>query len=410
MYKERRKKLLAQLPDWSLTVFVAGQPSRGIGDEMVPFTPQRTFYYLTGLQREKLVLLLVKNPTVTQEILFIEPFDPVMAKWVGGKILPEEAKAISEIEDIRYLSTLERTLFGYINSNAKKQQYTLCGELSKMELEQPWPVADLFAKLQKGMPDVTITNISQITTRMRNIKEDAEIEQMKKAIEITNEGIKAMMKASHDGIWENELEAHFDFELKCRQAGHAFHTICATGKRATILHYGSNNQQSGEGELCLIDLGASHNLYCADISRTFPINGKFTERQKEVYEVVLRANKLFQKKAKPGVTLRELNNEIIKFYEKELPKIGLTTDGKTVRDYYYHSVSHHLGLETHDVAIMDEPLKAGCVVTDEPGLYIEEEGIGIRIEDDILITRTGCVCLSADIIKEVADIEAFMQG
>ena len=410
MYKERRERLLQQLPDYSIAVFMAGHASYNIGDEKNTFDVDRSYFYFTGLDKENQALVLVKTPKGNQQILFIEPFDPLMAKWVGGRILPEKAREISGIEDIRYTDALERTLFTFVNTYDKSSQFVLYGELSKMEISQQIPVGILFKKIMESHPDVTCRNISAITTRMRNIKDEHELAQMGKAIEFTNQGIKAMMKASHDNIWENELEAHFDFVLKCNQCGHAFHTICAAGKRATVLHYGDNNQPSGESELVLIDLGASYGYYNADISRTFPNNGKFTERQKEVYETVLRANKMVMEIARPGLTTRDLNNAVIEFYKQELPKIGLTLNGDKVSDYYYHGVSHHLGLETHDVSLMDEPLKPGCVITDEPGLYIEAEGIGVRIEDDILITEDGCRCLSSNIMKEVADIEAFMKG
>jgi Xaa-Pro aminopeptidase len=245
---------------------------------------------------------------------------------------------------------------------------------------------------------------------MRLVKDADEIEKMRKAISVTNAGIKAMMQASRDYIWENELEAYFDFVLKSEQTEHAFHTICAGGKNATVLHYGKNNQQTKPGDLVLVDLGAAYKYYNADISRTFPVSGKFTDRQREIYEIVLRANKMVMEVVRPCMTTRDLNNKVIEFYQQELPKIGLLQDGKTVRDYYWHGVSHHLGLETHDVSLFDEPLQPGNVITDEPGLYLEDEGIGVRIEDDIMITEDGCICLSENIMKEVDEIEAFMQN
>ncbi len=161
--------------------------------------------------------------------------------------------------------------------------------------------------------------------------------------------------------------------------------------------------------MLLVDLGAAYKYYNADISRTFPLSGKFTERQKQIYDIVLRCNKMIIDEAKPGETTRTLNVKVIAFYQKELKEIGLLENGKKVSDYYWHGVSHHLGLETHDVTLFDEPLVPGCVITDEPGLYLEDEGIGIRIEDDILITEDGCEVLSKDIIKEIDDIENFMK-
>ncbi len=409
MYKERREKVFDFLPMNSIAMFLSGNAPYQVGDEKYPFDVNRSFYYLTGIDRENLVLMLIKTKNNNQTILFIEPFDPVMAKWVGGKIQAHEATEISGISDVRFIDNLDSTINRLLHST-NEQAWTLCGELSKQELKQPWPLADMFNEYKQQYPDVMIKNIFADMARLRMVKSKEEIDNMKKAIAVTNAGIKAMMQASRDYIWENELEAYFDFVLKSEQCKHAFYTICASGKNATVLHYGENNCQSKPGDLVLVDLGAAYGYYNADISRTFPISGKFTARQREVYELVLRANKMVMEKARPGVTLRELNNYVIEFYEKELPSIGLLQDGDTVRDYYFHGVSHHLGLETHDVSILDYPLQAGNVITDEPGLYIEAEDIGIRIEDDIMITEDGCINLSSEIMKEIDEIESFMQN
>ena len=408
MFKERRERLTEQLPQYSVTVLYSGKAPHSIGDEVYPFKVDRSFYYYTGLKEQNFTLLIFKNPKTVQEILFIEPFDPIMAKWVGAKMLPEEAKEISGIKDVRYVEEIDETISSLVSNYGKFDTVTLCGELSKMELDQSWPVSDLFNKIREKHPDVAVKNIAAITARMRMVKDEEEIRLMKKAISVTNEGIKAMMRAARDNITENELEAHFDFVLKCADCEHASGTICASGKNATVLHYGENNTQSKAGEMVLVDLGAAYELYNADISRTFPLNGKFSERQKAVYETVLRANKMVQEVVRPGMTTRELNNKVIEFYQRELPKLGLLQNGDTVRDYYWHGVSHHLGLETHDVSLLDEPLQPGNVITDEPGLYLEKEGIGVRIEDDIMITENGCINLSSEIMKEVEDIEEFM--
>ncbi|MBR0385920.1 MAG: aminopeptidase P N-terminal domain-containing protein, partial [Erysipelotrichaceae bacterium] len=393
MYQERRERLFKELPKNSVAIFMAGRAPYQVGDEKYPFDVNRTFYYLTGLDRENLVLLMAKGSKNTQTILFIEQYDPEMARWVGGKIQKEEAQEISGITDIRFVDELEGTINRYLGYMSADEPWTLCGELNKQYLDQPSAIADLFNKARAGYPDVSIKNISGTIARMRMIKNGEEVTRIKKALAVTNAGIKAMMQASREYIWENELEAYFDFVLKSEQCGHAFHTICAAGKNATTLHYGENNCQSEPGDLVLCDLGASFEYYNADITRTFPINGRFSVRQRELYEIVLKANKMIIERARPGVTLRELNNLVIEFYERELPKVGLLQGDDTVRDYYFHGVSHHLGLETHDVSIYDAPLQAGNVITDEPGLYLADEGIGIRIEDDLLSTEDGCVNL-----------------
>ncbi len=409
MYVKRRKKLLEMLEQYSVTVLMAGKAPYSIGDAKYPFQVDRSFYYYTGLDKENLVLVLVKlDENTTKEILFIEPYDELLAKWVGGRIRPKQAKEISGIEDIRYLDTLLHSIGTYLNSYGRVADFILCGDLSKQELNQPDATVDLFNEIRKYQPQVTFTNIYDKICLMRMIKDEHEIELIQKAIDITQEGIETMMRYSHANVWENELEAYFDFVLKCQQCDHAFTTICATGKNATILHYSDNNDYAKTDDLVLCDLGVAYQYYNADITRTFPVNGKFTNRQKQIYDIVLRANKLVETLARPGITTRELNEEVVKFYEVELAAIGLLEEGKTVRDYYYHNVSHMLGLEVHDVFLVDEPLKPGCVITNEPGLYLEDEDIGIRIEDDLLITEDGCINLSGNIIKEIEDIENFM--
>ncbi len=409
MYKERRSRLLEALPEYSLSVLYSGEAPYAIGDEKYPFKVDRSFYYYTGLDRENMTLVLVKLPGGCSETLFIEPFDPQMAKWVGGKLLPKEAEEISGVEDVRFVESLKQYISTIINRYGSTHEFRLYGDLNRQQLTQPLPVVDLLNELKSAHPDVTICNLFEHTTRMRMVKSEEEIALMKQAIEITRQGIEAMMINSRPFVSENEMEAYFDFVLKSENCEHAFSTIAASGKNATILHYGQNNCRSKENDMLLVDLGAAYKYYNADISRTFPLSGKFTERQKQIYDIVLRCNKMIIDEAKPGDTTRTLNVKVIAFYQKELKEIGLLENGKKVSDYYWHGVSHHLGLETHDVTLFDEPLVPGCVITDEPGLYLEDEGIGIRIEDDILITEDGCEVLSKDIIKEIDDIENFMK-
>lgn len=332
-------------------------------------------------------------------------------KWVGGRMKPDEATAISGVQDIRYLDTFESALNLMIRVNRGEGETNLWLDLWKHTPEQEPTLAHKLAhKVQQEYPAVRINDLFGDLARMRAIKSDEEIEKMKIAQTTTQHAIEAMMKHSYPGINESELEGAFDFELaKQGVREHAFSSIVAGGARATVLHYSENNQVVNDGELVLIDLGSAHEHYCADISRTFPVNGKFTERQKEVYNVVLAVQDLIIEKARPGMTLMDLNNMVIEFYEQELPKIGLLKDGKTVRDYYYHSVSHSLGLDCHDVTTpTTKTLRPGMVITVEPGLYIEEEGIGVRIENDIIITEEKPIDLSSNILKTVEDIEALM--
>ena len=409
MYSNRRKQVLEAMPAYSMTVICSGNAPYKVGDEKYPFSVDRNFYYLTGIDRDNMVLLLMKTPAGTQEALFIERFDELLAKWVGARMLPKEATEISGIYDVNYIEDLNGRVGSLLNYYGC-EDFVVYGDFCKQEMNANDTASVKFVnELKKQYPWLTVKNIHKVLTTLRLKKDETEVEQLQKAIDVTNDAILNMMKHVKEGMNEAEVEAYFDFVLKKEQCKHSFPSIVASGKNATILHYGQNNTVIGNNELVLTDLGASYKHYNADITRTFPANGKFTERQKEIYEIVLGGNKHIIEYAKVGMTLRELNTELIRYYEEKLPATGLLTNGKTIRDYYYHGVSHMLGLETHDVQYADYRLEEGNVFTVEPGLYIEEENIGIRIEDDVLMTKDGCVNLSAGIIKEVADIEAFMK-
>ncbi|MGL5479696.1 MAG: M24B family metallopeptidase, partial [Clostridium sp.] len=299
-------------------------------------------------------------------------------------------KIIGESEDINIYLDLERDSFDSLPS-----------------------IASTFSKkLKNKYPSVVIKNIYQKFASLRLVKSDEEINEMRKAIAITIEGVKSLMTNIKPNLKEYEMEAYFEFE--CRRRGvfdYAFKTIAAAGKNATVLHYVDNDDTLKDGDLMLFDLGAQFNYYNADISRTFPINGKFSKRQKEVYEAVLRVNEKVIKELKPEVSFLEINSLARDWIAEECIKLGLIKDKSEVSKYYFHSIGHSLGLDTHDI---ENPgrntiLKPGMVYTVEPGIYIPEEGIGVRIEDDVLITSDGNEVLTKDMIKSVNEIEDFMK-
>lgn len=412
-FQERRQQLLCDKKGPCMLVIFSGKAPMRSADEAYPFVVDRDFYYLTGIDRENMILVMTKDYAGNQaEMLYIEPYDEFKAKWVGGRMKADEATAISEIQDIRYLENFDSAVNSFVDRNRGEGKMTFYLDLWKHNADQLPSQAHLFAqKVQANYPAAQIDEIFGDIVKMRVVKSEAEIEKMRVAQETTRRAIEAMMKFAYPGVNECALEGAFDFELaKQGVKEHAFPSIVAGGARATTLHYSTNNQNVQDNEMVLIDLGSANEHYCADISRTFPVNGKFTERQKEVYNVVLAVQQLIIDSARPGMTMLDLNNMVIEFYEKELPKIGLLKDGKTVRDYYYHSVSHSLGLDCHDVVTPAlRTLRPGMVITVEPGLYIAEEGIGVRIEDDILITEEKAINLSENILKTVEDIEALMK-
>ena len=410
MYQTRRTLLMEQLPEESIAFFFSGSaPYRSL-DEKYPFTVNRHFYYLTGLDKEDMTLMLVNHNGVTMEYLFIEPFNELEAKWVGGRMSEVEASKISQVNAVLqnqdFLPTLQTFLHRTMNQYDEVMLYV---DLHTQEYNQATTETKFAQHVKSYFPHAHVANVYPYIAQLRLVKDDEEIETLKRSIETTRLGIESMMKHAEPKMMEYELEAYFDFELKRHNADHSFPSIIAGGKNATILHYGENNTRIKDRSLVLCDLGAAHDHMCADITRTFPINGKFTKRQAEIYDIVLRGNKMIIDAIKPGMTLAQLNRMLVKFYQKELKEVGLLSHGKTVSDYYWHGVSHMLGLDTHDVSLADYQLQEGNVFTVEPGLYIEEENIGIRIEDNVLVTSDGCINLSADIIKEIADIEAFMQ-
>ena len=379
-------------------------------DEAYDFSVNRNFYYLTGLDREDMVLLMYTMDGTAREMLFILPYDERLARWVGGRMSKEEASQISGIEDVEDVSSLDDIVASIMNRSRKDSTFRFCFDFWHYSMDQAKTPAHVYAeKLKEKYPYLIMKDIYPVLTHLRLVKDEYEINCIRNAIHVTNLGIQQMMRASRPGIYEMQMEAVFDFVLKqslCRKT--AFKTIAASGKRATVLHYSDNDQLMGDGELFLCDLGATCEYYNADISRTFPVNRSFTPRQRELYEIVLNAQKIVEENARPGVRMRDLNQMVIDYYKEELPKHGLNED---VSEYYFHSCGHHLGLDTHDCdGGLGAVLEAGNVITNEPGLYITEEGIGIRIEDDLLITQEGAEVLSQEIMKDPDEIEAYMKG
>mgnify|MGYP002855857045 CR=1 FL=1 len=404
LYSERRKRVFEKLQDNAALLLFSGKAPMRSEDEAYDFSINRNFYYLTGLDKEDMALLMYKNDEVIREILFILPYDETLARWVGGRMSAEEAGAISGGEDVEDRGDLQDIVASLLNRNRKENDFVFFFDLWHYTFDQEETLAVRFAHtLREKYPYLPISDIYPLLTQMRLVKDEEEIACLRKAIHTTNLGIRQMMRTCKPGLNEMVMEGIFNFVLaKSLCKLNAFKTIAASGKRATILHYSDNDQIMEDGELFLCDLGATYGYYCADISRTFPVNGKFNDRQREIYEIVLHAQKLVKEHAKPGVKMKELNQLVIDYYREELPKHGLYED---VSEYYFHSVSHHLGLDTHDVdGGLGAVLQAGNVITDEPGLYLSDEGIGIRIEDDLLITEEGCEVLSEEIMKDPDEI------
>lgn len=405
-----RERLAETLPDQSLVILFAGKAPQKSADEQYPFTINRNFYYLTGVDEQNVILVLKKTNGKLEENLFIEKADPVMEKWVGKTISDEEAKEVSGIEHVHYLDQFDSYLGGLLLRESIDNLYI---DLERREWDRHTTESQLFAdKIQKNYPALGIKNIYHEICELRVIKTPEEIEKIKQAIGITFEGLKNLMGHTKEGLMEYQLEANFDYVLKSSGVtDFAFKTITASGKNATVLHYEDNNSPVNDGELVLLDFGAQYQKYNADISYTFPVNGKFSDRQKLFYNIVLDTLKEVTALIEPGRKFADLNAHAKKALAAGCKKAGLIEKDEEISKYYFHGVSHFLGLDTHDVgSYKDRILEPGMVLTVEPGLYIEEESIGIRIEDDILVTETGYENLSKEIFRSVEDIESFMKG
>lgn len=409
IYKFNRDNLLDKIKDNSIVILFAGKAIQKTGDQTYPFTPNRNFYYLTAIKEEDHILVMTKINGVKSSKLYIKDIDLEMEKWVGKSIRKEEAEEIAAVDEVKFKSQFDGDIHGMITM---KEEINLYLDLERMSANREGTISHRFAnEITTKYPQVRINNVYSKIGELRLKKSQEEVDKIKKAIEITKSGIEKLMSEARVGMKEYELEAYFDFNCKVKGAtGLAFTTIAAAGENATTLHYVDNNCELKENDLILFDLGAEYNCYNADISRTFPVNGKFTERQKEVYNAVLRVNEEIINLIKPGMKYKYVNEKATELIAEECIKLGLIKDKSEVRKYYYHSIGHSLGMDTHDIETphRDIIFEPGVVFTVEPGIYIAEEGIGIRIEDDILVTEDGVINLSSDIIKTVEEIENFM--
>jgi len=404
---KRRNELLKENKKGSITVVFSGDLVKRSADSTYPFVVNRNFYYLTNCDEDSLIYVYINTENVSKEILFIKDYNPLEEKWVGKSLTKDEAIHKSGIFIVQPLSQFESI---FTRTLARNDVDTIYVDSERDSFKQRLNEAEKFTKkLSDSYPHLKVININQKINLMRTVKSDEEIEEIKNAIEVTRKGIEFILKNIKPGRYEYQSAADFEYQCALNNATLAFDTIVASGKDATILHYVTNQKPLVENDLVLFDLGASVNHYCADISRTFPVSGKFTDRQKTFYTIVLKAQEEVIKAIKPGITLIQLNEIVRSVYKDECVKANIIESEDQVDQVYYHSVSHSLGLDTHDVGLVEGAvLKPGMVVTVEPGLYSEKESIGIRIEDDVLVTEDGSINLSSSILKSVEEIETYM--
>ncbi|MCI5483827.1 MAG: aminopeptidase P N-terminal domain-containing protein [Clostridiales bacterium] len=406
-YEARRKGILDQMEEESLLILYSGVPVHIGADAYHEFEANRHFFYLTGLRRENMILLMRKSGENSRTTLYIEKADPAAERWTGKMVTVDEAKQQSQIEDVRFVDRFEPELNYLLNFSATSVCYFDCYRHQTTDL----PDYNL-AKSQQfaaDHPGITLRNLWPMVSKLRMRKDEEEVQLMERAIDITNQSLQHVMKTLKPGMKEYQAQANYEYMVHYLGAeGVSFPTIAGSGKNGCMLHYETNRDTCQNGSLLLMDLGVRYEGYCSDITRTYPVNGKFSHRQRKVYEIVLKANQEVAAQAKPGMTTRDLNDICKKILAEGCMELGLIEKEEDIGKYYMHGVSHHLGIDVHDVTVEGAKLMPGSVITDEPGLYIDEWEIGIRIEDDLLITEDGCKVLSADIIRNPDEIEAFM--
>jgi Xaa-Pro aminopeptidase len=419
LFTKNRSDLAKKLkPNSIAMVFGAYQMPRN-GDQFFPYRQNSDFFYLTGIEQEKSALILYPDNEANElkEILIILKSHKELEIWEGHKLTVEEAASISGIKTVKYIDDFDLILHNMMCTCS--HVYFNLPELQKFKAEVSLRDLEFCERIKKDYPAHKYERLAPLIQDLRLIKDEEEINLIKKACQITNEAFHRVLRACSSGQLEYELEAEITYEfLRNGASDHAYAPIIAGGKNACFLHYTENNQKLVDGDLVLMDFGAEYANYSADLSRTIPVNGKFSPRQREMYEATLRVFKFARSLMLPGTTINKYHNQVCKKWEEEHIKLGLYTEEEAKNNksenplwfkYFMHGTGHFMGLDVHDVGTRDTEIKPGMVITCEPGLYVEEEGIGIRIENDILITKNGNIDLMANIPIEVDEIEALMK-
>jgi Xaa-Pro aminopeptidase len=420
IFIKNRQRFVAEMKPKSLAIFNSNDEMPSNGDALYPFIQNSDLYWLTGIEQEDTILILFPdNPDEKlREVLVLVRPNELKEKWDGKRLRSFEGTEISGIKTVIWLDTLEAQLQIWIHLADRIYLNTNENDRKGSWLE----TRDYrYAKqMRERYPLHRYERSAKILKRLRAIKTAEEIEVMKQAASITESAFRRLLDFIQPGVMEYEIEAAITHEfLRKGSSGPAYGTIVASGDRARTLHYVSNNQECKDGELVLMDFGARYGNYAADLTRTVPANGKFTERQKAVYNACLHLHNYCKSILKPGISIIDYTEKVADEATKQFIEIGLLTeaevknedkDNRAYRKYLYHGISHHLGIDVHDLGTRVEPIEAGMVFTIEPGIYIEEEQIGIRIENNFWITENGSIDLMKNIPITVQEIEYLMQA
>lgn len=412
-YKSSRQRLFEKLNEGSMVFLYSGiAPIKSNDDNMHPFPVNRNFYYLTGIDEPNVWLTLAKTDSGALEKLFIGQPDEERIKWNGKMLTREEAMEKSGLsaDNILYSQDMDRTVAGQLSASRRLAGITAAYfSLDRLSMNAaPTPAEQYAAMLREKFPALEIKNALPLLASLRAIKQPEAIDCIRRAGDVTIAALRHMLQSAKPGEYEYQWQADFEHYIARSGMRLGFNTIAASGENAVMLHYSDNNCIAKRGDLILFDLGAEFGYYSADVSRTFPVGGKFTARQRELFDIVREAMDAARDKMRPGMEVKEANQAVIDFYKKALRSAKLITGDSEVSKYYYHSVSHSLGLDTHDPTDR-KVYEPGMVITCEPGLYVAEEGIGIRLENDILVTEGAPEDLTGDRLLSIEEIEHLME-
>jgi Xaa-Pro aminopeptidase len=421
LYIRNRAKFISQLEEGALAVFNSNDIYPISADSTMPFQQHRDILYLSGVDQEESILVLFpgsKNEN-HREVLFLRETNAHIAVWEGEKLDKQMAYETSGIKTVYWLEQFQ-SIFKQMMAEASVV-YMNTNEHLRANTEVETREDRFIKKLKIDFPAHQYRKSAPIMHRIRSVKEQEELELLQKACNITEAGFRRLLGFIQPGVWEYEIEAELAHEfLRNRSKGFAYTPIVASGKNACVLHYIENNKQCLDGDVILLDVGAEYANYASDLTRCVPVNGRFTARQKQVYNAVLHVKKEAEKLLVPGTILADYHKEVGNIMERQLLDLGLIdqTDIKNqkpewpaYKKYFMHGTSHFLGLDTHDVGIWNEPIQAGMVFTCEPGIYIPEEGLGIRLEDDLVVQSSGAPFnLMRNIPIEADEIESIMNS
>jgi Xaa-Pro aminopeptidase len=419
LFVQNRQRFVARMKKNSIAIIVSNDEMPSNGDAVYKFKQNSDLYWLTGVtQEDSLVVLFPDNPDPKyREVLVLVRPNELKEKWDGKRLRANEARETSGIKTIVWLDTLDALLQPwvhladsvYLDSNENDRKASLLRTRDYRFVEE----------MKSRYPLHNYERAAKIFKDLRAIKTGSEVEVIQKAIDITENTFRRLLKFIQPGVMEYEIEAEIVHSfLSQRATGEAYGSIIASGDRARTLHYVSNNQECKEGELILMDFGAEYGGYCADLTRTIPVNGKFTRRQKTVYNACLHLHNYAKSLLKPGIGIADYTEKVGEEATQQFLKIGLLkkadiknedAENRAYRKYLYHGISHHLGIDVHDLGTRIEPIKPGMVFTVEPGIYIEEEKMGVRIENNVWITKNGNKDLMKNIPITVEEIEGLMK-